>query len=418
MTFSDVRNYLIGAGILLGSVVAAWLLVALSPEPPKEPPPSQTPLVSTTTVTALTGSLTVRGNGTVEAAQSIDLTAEVAGRLVSVSDQLVSGGRFEAGETLARVDPTDYRAAVRQAEARVTEARFQVLQAEEEVRVARSEYERLRERTGGAPTPDSTDLGRLIFKEPQLERARANLTGAESSLETARANLERTRLVAPFDGRVRTKQADLGAYVAPGTPVASIYSTETAEIVVPLTSREAALIEGLWKTRAGRGADIPATVYADYGGRRFAWGGYVHRVNGAIDTNTRTIDVTVRVPRPYNLGETGNLRVSPQPPEQPVSVERPPLQVGQYTTVSIQARSSAKYIPIPRRALRTRDPGQPPVVWTVARDSLLVERIVEPIQTVGDTTYLAPTFPSGTQVVTSDLRVHTDSMRVRIGDSR
>jgi len=57
-------------------------------------------------------------------------------------------------------------------------------------------------------------------------------------------------------------------------------------------------------------------------------------------------------------------------------------------------------------------------VWTIAGDTLLVERRVQPIQTVENTTYLAadPALHPGTRVITSDLRVYSDSMKVRVGD--
>jgi RND family efflux transporter MFP subunit len=414
-----MKSYLIGGGILAGGGLIAFLLIALAPEPPKSDPPPQSPLVSTVPAQAQRGSLQVEGNGTVRPAQQIDLTAEVAGQLVSVSDALVSGGTFSEGEVLARIDPSDYEAAVEQAQAAVTEAQFQVLQAREEVQVAQEEYQRLKQRTGQAPDPDSTVLGRLVFKEPQLRRAQSNLQSAKANLRTARKNLERTRIRAPFDGQVRTKQADKGAYVAPGTPIAQVYSTETVEIVVSLSSREAALIRGLWQTRAERRSSIPATVTTEYGGQTFAWDGYVDRVEGAMDPSTRTIDVVVRVPRPYEQGGTLVASVGPVPqrgagPQKPDDVERPPLQIGQYTTVAIEGQADAEYLTVPRRAVHTRTPDRPPVVWTVANDTLLVEREVQVIQTVEETAYLAPTIPSNTPIITTDLRVHTDSMRVRV----
>jgi len=406
-----MKPYLIGAGILLGGGLTAFLLIALAPEPPRTPPPPQTPLVSTARAEAQRGSLRVQGNGTVRPAQEIDLTAEVAGRIVSASDALVSGGRFQAGETLAQIDPSDYEAAVEQAQARVTEAQFQRIQAREEVRAARAEYDRLRRTTGQTPPPDSTELGRLVYREPQLQRAESNLSSARAALRTARTNLRRTTVDAPFNGQVRVKRADRGAYVMPGTPIATIYSTDVVEIPVSLSSRKAALIEGLWTTRAGTRSTIPATVRAEYGGQQFAWDGYVDRVEGAIDAQSRTIDVVVRVPRPY---DQNGMRVTAQAAEQPLQVERPPLQVGQYTTVDIRSRAEVDYLTVPRRAVRTREPGRPPVVWTVMSDTMLVEREVQVIQTVEETSYLAPTLPDDTPVIVSDLRVHTDSMRVRV----
>jgi hypothetical protein len=94
--------------------------------------------------------------------------------------------------------------------------------------------------------------------------------------------------------------------------------------------------------------------------------------------------------------------------------ERPPLTVGTYAEVDIEGRQDGSYHVVPRRAVHTREPDRPPVVWTVEGDSMLVERPVTPIQTVEEQTYLAPTLDPDTRVITTDLRVQTDSMAVRV----
>ena len=414
MADTNYKWTLIGGGILLGAALVVYLLGVFAPQPETSEPPPQSPLVSTTPVEVRAGSLLVHGTGTVQPVREIQLTAQVGGRLVDVADALVSGGRFGAGKTLARIDPSDYRNAVRQAEAQVTQARFQLIQAREQAGAARQDYERIRERTGKAPEPDSTELGRLVFNEPQVAQAEANLQSAEAALENAKVNLERTHLEVPFDGMVRQKQADLGAYVAPGTPVATVYGTEAVEIVVSLPSRKAALIRNLWATTGqSSGTELPATVTTSYGGQEFSWRGRVHRVEGAISERTRTVDVVVRVPDPYDRTMT----VQSQRPEQapPSSTpERPPLAVGTYAEVDIEGRQDGSYHIVPRRAVHSRTPEQPPVVWTVVGDSMLVERPVTPIQTVEEQTYLAPTLDPDTRVITTDLRVQTDSMNVRV----
>ncbi|MFB6274411.1 MAG: efflux RND transporter periplasmic adaptor subunit, partial [Salinibacter sp.] len=380
MDFGNLKWYFVGGGLLVGAAVMVGLLYVLAPQPETSEPPPQSPLVSTTSVEVRAGSLLVRGTGTVRPVREIQLTAQVGGRLVDVSGALVSGGRFEAGETLARIDPADYRSAVTQAEAQVTQARFQLIQAREQAGAAREDYQRVKERAGQAPEPDSTALGRLLFNEPQVARAKANLQSAKAALKTAKANLERTRLQVPFDGRVRAKQADLGAYLAPGTPVATVYGTDQAEIVVSLPTRKAALIRNLWDTME-TGTGLPATVATEYGGKEFSWRGRVHRVEGAISEQTRTVDVVVRVPDPYDQAPSVQAR-APEQGRGPSGPERPPLAVGTYVEVGIEGRRKGTYHVVPRRAVHSRTPDQPPVVWTVVGDSMLVERVVEPIQTV------------------------------------
>ncbi len=393
----EYKSYLLGGGFIVGSLLLAVLLVALRSAPPEDPPSNEAPLVSTTPTELRSGALQVRGTGTVRPPREIDLTAEVGGRIVSVSDAFVSGGTFRTGDTLARIDPADYQSRGRQAQAAVTQRQFEVLQAREEVGVAKEEYERMRQRAADAPEPDSTELGRLLFREPQLRAAQANLESARAQLETAQTNLERTALVAPFDGRIRTTQANLGAYVAPGTPIARLFSTEQAEVVVPLESGRAALIDGLWQTSA-RQADPPrtATVTLNYGGDSYTWEGYVDRVEGALDAQTRTVNVVVRVEAPYDT----------QPDTE--ADNSPPLAVGSYVSVDIEARSLDRYYVVPRRAVRNDG-----TVWTVESDTMLVMRDVEVVQHVDEQAFVTGNLTEGRPVITDDLPVVSDSMAVR-----
>ena len=395
------KSYLVGGGLIAGSLALAALLVMLRSTPPQEEPAAEAPIVSTVPIEARSGALRVRGTGTVRPPREIDLTAEVGGRIVSVSDDFVSGGSFSAGDVIARIDPSDYRNQVRQAQAAVTQSRFEVLQAREEVGIAKEEYERLRRRADEAPEPDSTELGRLLFREPQLRAAEANLESAQAQLETAETNLERTALRAPFDGRIRTTTANQGSYVAPGTPVAQLFSTEQAEVIVPLESRRAALIDGLWRTSA-RQADQSraAEVTLTYGDAAYTWEGYVDRVEGALDAQTRTVNVVVRVDDPYDA-----------PPETDAT-DSPPLAVGSYVAVDIEGRSLDSYYSVPRRAVRNDG-----TVWTVESDTLLVMRDVDVVQHVDDQAFVTGNLADGRPVITEDLPVVSDSMTVRRADN-
>ena len=163
MNTANLKPFLIGLGILGIGVIGLVALVALRPEPPKVEPPRQSPLVTTTKPTLAQGNLAVRGNGTVRPIREISLVAEVAGKVTSVSDALVSGGFFQQGQTLLQIDPTDYENAVAVAEAEVTQRQFELLTAQEEVTLAREEWARLERRTGVNRQPDTTALGSLAL---------------------------------------------------------------------------------------------------------------------------------------------------------------------------------------------------------------------------------------------------------------
>lgn len=395
--FGRLSSRMKGIVILLAGVIGMILLIVLRPRPAIQEPLRLPPLVATVAVDARHGRIQIRGNGTVRPRSEVVLAPQVGGRVEWVSPALVSGGRFAAGEVLLRVEPADYHNAVEIASAEVAQQRVEVLQAEEEVTLARDEYQRLREREGIELAIDSTELGSLIFREPQLEAARASLRRALARLEDAKLSLGRTRLRAPFDGVVRAESVDIGQYVAPGQGIATIYTTDEVEIVVALTDGEAALVDGLWDARAGNVVTaIPASISITFGGRHYQWAGYVDRAEGALNAETRTVDVVVRVPDPFVTDSAGT---------------RPPLLLGTYVDVSIQGVSLDHYIVLPQATYRDGD-----VLWTIESDTLLRIVPAEFIQEVDGQVYLLAGLADGALVVISPLAVVTDSMTIRVAE--
>ncbi len=102
------RRLLTIAGIMIGAIVVARVMILLRPEPPRRPPEPESPIVSVEAVTAGSGPILVFGGGTVRPRWEIDVAPEVGGKIVAVSHNLQSGGLVTAGEVLVRIDPTDY----------------------------------------------------------------------------------------------------------------------------------------------------------------------------------------------------------------------------------------------------------------------------------------------------------------------
>ncbi len=379
--------------LILGSGLAVFaILMLLRKEPESQDPPRRTPIVVTEPAELRSGHLTIVGNGTVRPMSEITISPQVAGRVSWVSPSFVTGGRFKKGDLLLRIESADYENAVQAAEADVAQREVERLTWEEQRDLAIEEYERFRQREGITAPIDSSEVGGLVFRDPQLRAAEASLRRAEAGLEDARLALSRTRITAPFDGIVRTKNADVGQYVTPGQSIGSLYDTDEVEIVVPLTDGEAALIEGLWSAGSDGEAAIPATIRATFGGVEHIWEGYVDRAEGALNPNTRTVDVVVRVADPFSHDGTG----------------RPPLLLGTYATVEIQGREVDEYVLLPRMALR--DGSE---VYVVEQDSLLSIRPVRVLQEVTGSVMVQGQIETGEPVVVSAMDIVTDGMVVR-----
>jgi len=391
------RQLIIGGSILGGALARAVLLVLLRPEPAQGPPPEQVPGVNAVPVRMGEGTLPVDGAGTVRPRAEVELAPQVSARVVGVSDAMVSGGRFREGQVLVTLDPSDFRNAVQQARAQVAQDSVAVLQAEEESRIAGEEYEQFARREGADAPPSP-----LVLRQPQLDAARAALARSQAQLATAQLNLDRTRIRAPFDGVVRAETVDPGAFVSVGQSLGRVYASDAVEVVIPLTDADASLLPGIWDLRPGDGQEtIPATVYSDFGDRRYRWSGYVDRAETALDESSRTIDVVVRVEDPFRPGRPANARTETSP------VAAPPLLVGQYVTVEVQGRAGP-YQVIPRRALRPDDE-----VWAVA-DSLVRIVPVEVLQQARDSVFIVGGFSGDDRVIVSGVSVATEGMKVRM----
>lgn len=394
MKNKNLRSILSIIGILVLGVVIFNVLLAFRPTPPKSERAKVVPLVTTIQPEVRSGALIIKGNGTVRATREINLVSEVAGKVVSMASSAVSGGFFQRGATLFKIDPADYANAVSVAEAEVTQRRYELLLAQEEVTIAREEWERLQNRKDESTTPAETELGRLVLKEPQLKLAESLLKSAEARLADAQTRLKRTNLSAPFSGRVLSKQVDIGQYVGPGQVVATVYNTDEVEIAVPLQSSDAALISNLWQRDQNKRINIPARVYSTFGNETFEWEGYVDRTEGALDATTRTVNVVVRVKNPYKGS----------------SESHPPLLIGTFVSVEIEGNTLDSYFVLPRAALKENN-----TVWVFADSKLEVHK-VEVIQEDEGNVFVKAGIAPSDQLISSKLDVFTDGMEVRTSE--
>ena len=365
-------------------VVGFLVLTASKPEMKKRKPPAPVPMVRTIKTNSGPQTVYIKGEGTVRPLREIDLVPEVGGKVVGMSFALVNGGVFKEGDTLLQIDPVDYELAVTLARAKVKEAESRLELAEEEALAAVEEWRLLYPDSAGEDSKPSA----LVAKEPQLAAAQARLEADKANLRKALLSLERTKLKAPFAGRVGEEKVDVGQYVSPGQALGTLYSTEAAEIVVPLEGGDLFWFDvPAFTSTDGRGA--PAVIRASIAGRELSWPGKVVRTEGRLDERTRMIHVVVRVDKPY--------------------ARKPPLVFGLFVAVGIEGRKVQSVTVIPRAALH-----QGNVVWIVDKASRLRFRKVEVARVHGDEAIVTKGLEDGETVVTTPLKVVTDGMAVRM----
>jgi len=268
--------------------------------------------------------------GSVRARTTSTLIPEVRGRIVAIGPNFQEGAFFEEGEILVEVDRSDYETELIVAEAAQAQADLRLAEEEARSAQAKRDWERLN---------PNTSANTLTLREPQLKQAAASAASARARVNAAKLNLERTKIRAPFAGRMLTKNVDVGQYVSPGNQMARIFAVDFAEVRLPLTATQFSFLD-MEETYRGENPNLaqgPAVELSlEVGGQEFFWRGRVARSEGAVDTRSRQLFVVAQIRNPY--GRTAN--------------DRPPLKVGSFVEASIEGRVLEDVILVPRSLVR------------------------------------------------------------------
>ncbi|MFW6011578.1 MAG: efflux RND transporter periplasmic adaptor subunit [Desulfosalsimonas sp.] len=370
--------------VVLGAGLAGFYVLKTSREAPQRVQRAEPlPIVRIAPVLIKDRDMTITAEGTVRPLAETRIVPQVSGKVVRASENLVNGGSFKKDDLMLEIEPDDYEIALILARAGLREAESSYQTALQESRAAAAEWEKL---NPGKEPPD------LVAKKPQLQAALANLEAREADVKKARLNLERTKIHAPFDCRVSQEQVDRGQYVTAGQGLATVFSTRTAEIVVPVESRDLAWIDIPGFT-SGNDKGSPAKVSADIAGKRYTWEGGIIRAEGRIDERTRMVNVVIRVQEPYE--------------------KVPPLAPGQFAEVEISGRTLRDAAVIPRAALHGEN-----TVWAVDTDSgRLYIRSVD-VAYMGDYgAVIRSGLKPGESVAVSPVKGVTDGMKVKAVDT-
>ncbi|HEY5775915.1 MAG TPA: biotin/lipoyl-binding protein, partial [Xanthomonadales bacterium] len=217
--------------LIFGSVLVVVGLVAWQKSKSAERKPEAVKAVLVETIDAEVVSLNfvIKSQGTVRPRTETTLVSEVSGKIVSVAPEFVAGGFFHEGEILLQIDPSDYEAALKRAQAALASREAKL--ADETARSEQALKDWINMGKQGQPSD-------LVLRKPQMADAKANVSAAEADVQKARRDLERTSITVPYDGLVRQKAVDIGQYVTLGTRLGVTFAIDTAEVRLPLTHND------------------------------------------------------------------------------------------------------------------------------------------------------------------------------------
>jgi len=372
------------------SIVVVVGLVAYqkSKRAERKPETEQAILVDTIDAEVVSLNFIVNSQGTVRPRTETILVSEVSGKIVSVSPDFVAGGFFHQGEVLLQIDPSDYEAGFKRAEAALASREAKL--ADE---TARSE-QALKDWKNMGKQGQPSDLG---LRKPQMADAKANVSAAEADVQKARRDLERTRITVPYDGLVRQKAVDIGQYVTPGTRLGTTFAIDTAEVRLPLTNSDLNYLELPSETEVKNKDKTypPVTLSVERAGRTDQWQARIIRTEGVVDEISRVIYAVAQVVDPYRvLGE---------------SVQKE-LKIGTFVNAEIKGLPAENVVVLPRYVLRADN-----TVMVVNDENKLDILPVTVLRAEPKKVYLKGGINAGAKVITTTLDAPVPGTNLAIG---
>ncbi len=267
-------------------------------------------------------------NGVVEARTVTDLVPQVGGRIVEVSPAFRPGSYVREGQLLFRIDPADYELAIERTAAEIEGARSDLALLEAQAAAEKQVWDK--------QFPDRK-IPDLIARVPQSAATEARSRSGEAVRAAARLDLERTIVRAPYDARVLETRLDVGQVVNPAAAVGSIFSVDSLEIAVPVSTEELARIGNI----EGR----TVTVSADRLGDAVITGSLA-RASASLDGRTRLATLYVATARSASL------------------------MLGEFVDVRIDGPVTTDALRVPAAALTSRDQ-----LWVVDAGVLQARRV-------------------------------------------
>jgi multidrug efflux pump subunit AcrA (membrane-fusion protein) len=268
--------------------------------------------VETVKVTEREFAYNIKTVGTLVALHESRMGPKVGGKVTEILvDQADTVGE---GDVLLRIDESDIRAAVNQAEAAVATARAglnnllagtrkeDIASAKAAYEHAEKAYERMRglwekrsipkERLDGAEAQykmakETYEKAVRGPRDEDIEVAKAQVKQAEAAREQARTQLENATVRAPFDGTIIAKLVNVGEMIGPERALFFLVNISVIKVECDIPE-----VEFAWVTKG-----TPAFISVDaYPGEEFRGG--VSLVNPAVDPITRTFHIKMEIPNP------------------------------------------------------------------------------------------------------------------------
>ena len=414
--FKTIRVFV----VLFIALVIAVVLVLMRPKAERQVPVDKGLLVEVAPAKAEDIQMVIESFGTVEPRESLKLVAQVRGQIVEIDPAFKEGSFVQKKTRMIQIDPRTYsleverrKVQIKQVEAELKSLEQQVVNLKARLKIARSdlklaknEYLRLKKlidrKVIAQSQLDKAEQAYLASQErlqaldnqlalvdPQKEQLIAARDMARIMYQEAKLDLERSSIVAPFEGWVLEKAVEVGQYVNIGQQLGKIYSAGQLDIEVRIPTKDLKW----FPEDMGQETPLLADVVFKNAGNEHIWRGRVARIKAMMDERTRTLPMVIEI------DETP----ATERPQNPFG-----LRPGMFVTIRIKGKKIQNVFVLPRHLVYPGD-----VVYTVKDDTLKSNR-VKILRGYKDTVIIGDGLSEGALIVKSPLSSPMNGMRVRL----
>jgi RND family efflux transporter MFP subunit len=209
-----LSKYKVWIGGVLGLLIIGLIIGAIYPKHAAGAQPGAPPEVEVVQVEQKDVPIFGEWIGTLDGLTNADVKAQVTGYLMRQGYQ--EGAFVKQGQLLFEIDPRPFRAALDQAQGQLAQAKAQLATAEAiqgRTQLDVEKYTPLAKVQAASQQDLDNSVQNNLAAKASVETAQALIKTDEAAVETARINLDFTRLVAPIDGIAGQAQLQVGALV-------------------------------------------------------------------------------------------------------------------------------------------------------------------------------------------------------------
>lgn len=267
--------------------------------------------------------------GTAQASTKTTLTSQVSGKIVFINENFKNGAYFKKGDLLVQIEDEDYKADVKIANAQLILAKQTLLEEQAKAKQAKEDWTKF----NIDEKPDD-----LVLRVPQLQSAMATVEAKEADLQKAKLNLNRTKILAPYDGRVIEKSISIAQVISNNAQIGTIFSNDSIEVRLPIKNKDLNLIDINLDAKVEFISKLSNKIYE----------GKIVRSESTIDENTKQLYLIAQIDK--NISN---------------------LKMGEYLKAKIEAKKLENVIVIPNETIY-----QSSYVY-VQKNGILEKRLIE-----------------------------------------